>query len=180
MFTSHRLLPVTLAVVIVGCHAGSSSPEDQRDDAFLQDGKADSGAISQGEALGVLKLANTASDEVLRDQTDGVGLADRTVDNMMYFRLGDDGIPSTADDGSFHTLAELDAIPFLGPLAFTKLLGFARAHGYIQSAAGRVFASSRTDRDFGQIRWPRIRSIEPPASRGRMLDGVAQTATVAV
>lgn len=133
MFHAHRLIPVSLAFAILGCHAQSSSDEDGRDDAFLHDGKSDTGGVSEGspQAAGVLKLANTASEELLSDPTDGVGLAPKAVDNIMSFRLGDDSVPGTADDGVFHKLAELDAIPFVGPLAFAKLLRYAEAHGYI-------------------------------------------------
>ena len=37
-----------------------------------------------------------------------------------------------------------------------------------------------SDRDFGQIRWPRIRSIEPLPRGGRRLDGEAQPAVAAL
>jgi len=112
----------------------ASSDEDGRDDSFTGDDKADSGGVAEGsrQAKGVLRVANEASLETLRASApDGVGLSDRTVDNIGDVRLGDDGLPGTADDGHFATLAQLDAVPFVGPIAFHKLLAYAEAHGFV-------------------------------------------------
>jgi pSer/pThr/pTyr-binding forkhead associated (FHA) protein len=43
-----------------------------------------------------------------------------------------------------------------------------------------INCAALSDRDFGQIRWPRIRSIEPLPRGGRRLDGEAQPAVVAL
>jgi hypothetical protein len=117
--------------IMTGCVGGPT--EDGRDDSFGDD-KADSGKVAEGsrQAKGVLRVANEVSLEVLReDPPDGVGLADRPVDNIGDVRLGDDGTPGTADDGHFDTLAELDAVPFVGPIAFKKLLAYAEANGFV-------------------------------------------------
>jgi hypothetical protein len=129
---------------VLGCTA--AEPEDGRDDAFLSDGKSDSGGVQEGspEALGILAVANTVSDEILRERPpDGVGLGDRAVDNLIYIRLGDDGLPGTADDGQLATLAELDAVPFIGPIAFAKLLAYARDHGYVDTSCPATCAPER-------------------------------------
>jgi hypothetical protein len=124
----------TLASLVIAVTSCVGSPdEDGRDDSF-NDGKADSGNVAEGsrQAKGVLRVANEVSLEVLReDPPDGVGLADRAVDNIGDVRLGDDGAPGTADDGRFDTLAELDAVPFVGPIAFKKLLAYAEANGFV-------------------------------------------------
>lgn len=102
---------------------------DGKDDSFVARGKGDTGGVAEGtyEAQLVLGVANSASDEALRSSPPyGVGLSDRTTDNLMYFRLGDDGVPGTQDDGHFNTLASLDAIPYVGPIAFAKLLDYAK------------------------------------------------------
>ena len=102
---------------------------DGQDDSFVARGKGDTGGVAEGtyEAQLVLGVANSASDETLRSAPPyGVGLSDRTTDNLMYFRLGDDGVPGTQDDGHFNTLASLDAIPYVGPIAFAKLLDYAK------------------------------------------------------
>jgi hypothetical protein len=119
-------LTLTLAA---GCT--SAVEEDGRDDSFIIGGKADSAGIEEGtpEALGVLDVANTASIEELEN----LPLSSRAVDNVMYFRLGDDGRPGTDDDGVFRSLAELDAIPFIGPIAFQRLLAYAEAKGFVDA-----------------------------------------------
>ena len=120
-FVFHAALVTTL---MLGC--GSQEREDNRDDSFL--------SIEERsvEAIGVLVVANTVGDEALRDNPpDGVGLSERGVDNLIYLRLGDDGLPGTEDDGHLDTLAELDAVPFIGPIAYEKLLAYARDHGFI-------------------------------------------------
>jgi N-acetylneuraminic acid mutarotase len=122
---------VCCAVALAAC-SGQAVPEDGRDDSFLGSGKADTGGIAEGtpEAIGVLKLANTASYEVLSDPGE-VGLSQRAADNIIAYRIGDDGIGGTADDATFQTLAQLDAIPFIGPIAFQRLLKYAQSHGFV-------------------------------------------------
>lgn len=124
----------TLALgCVLGLLACTATPEavDGPNDSFSQGAKTDTAGIAEGspDAIAVLHVANYASEEVLRDDApDGVDLARRTVDNLIYVRLGDDGIPGTSDDGSFATLAALDAVPYVGPVAFRKLLAYARTH----------------------------------------------------
>ncbi|MBV1861553.1 MAG: hypothetical protein KUG77_24255, partial [Nannocystaceae bacterium] len=116
--------------------SGCDSPEvdegtaDGRDDAFLGGGKAD-GAISEDsdDARAVLALANSASFEVL-DDSDEVGLDVRAADGVYSRRVGPDTTANTADDVPFETLAQLDAVPWVGPSAFGKLLEYALAHGF--------------------------------------------------
>lgn len=106
---------------------------DGRDDDFLADGKTDSG-IAEGsrEAIGVLRVANTTSLAVLRND---VGLAHEAASNIVAYRSGDDEMVGTSDDMRLTTLAELDAIPFIGPIAFAQLLDYARAHDLIPPPA---------------------------------------------
>lgn len=116
-----------LAVAVVGC--ASDVPGDGPDDDFLVDGKADD-QIAEGspEAKGILAVVNELSEEALDD---AVGLDLRAAANIFAHRAGVDGLELTADDDPFDTLAELDAIPYVGPLAFNKLLAFARGNGYV-------------------------------------------------
>ena len=113
-----------LIVALAGC---LSADEDNRDDSFLASGKADTGGIdpSSPEAVQILAVANTAS----RDQlVDTIGLATRAADALVAYRLGDDEQAGTADDQRFDDLAELDAVPYIGPVAFGKLLAYVRLH----------------------------------------------------
>lgn len=128
--TRASLLALSLLSFSACDAGGDEGPVDGRDDAFLGSGKAD-GAISEDsdEARAVLALVNTASFEVL-DDSDEVGLDVRAARGIYARRIGDDELPDTADDVPFETLAELDAVPWVGPSAFGKLLAYALDHGY--------------------------------------------------
>jgi N-acetylneuraminic acid mutarotase len=125
---------ILLITVLASC-AQPGNREDGRDDSFLSAGKADSGGVEDGslDARAVLHVANTASEHVLAAD---VGLGDHAVSNIIAVRLGADGIAGTADDVTFDTLADLDAVPFVGPIAFDKLLAYARhvEHGWQPAA----------------------------------------------
>ena len=108
---------------LAGC-ATSSDAEDGRDDSFLgADGKSDTGSISEGspDALAVLHVANERSAEEMHDH----GVPKRAAENIVAVRIGDDGVAGTSDDVTFATLAQLDAVPYVGPLAFARLLAYA-------------------------------------------------------
>src|SRR5258706_9209676 len=89
--------------LLVACNATPTGQEDGRDDTFSTGGKTDTDGIMDGsqDAIEVLGVANMASEEVLLDPTDGVGLSQRAVDNIIYVRIGDDGRAGTDDDGYF-------------------------------------------------------------------------------
>jgi hypothetical protein len=114
--------------------AGCSSPDggDAIDDDFLGSGKAD-GAISEGspDALGVLAVVNTLDKDALDDD---VGLDARAASGIAKHRAAADAALGTADDDRFDTLAELDKVPYVGKTAFTKLLAYARANGFVPMA----------------------------------------------
>jgi hypothetical protein len=125
----------------LGCSA--EEPQDARDDDFLVDGKSDTGGIVEGtaEAAAVLYVVNTSSRAVLGNDVD---LANNAADNIVAVRDGDDGAAGTADDAEFATLAQLDAVPFVGPVAFGKLLAYAIANdivGDVPVATSDPFAS---------------------------------------
>jgi len=109
---------ILFSLVLVACVAAPAS--DGRDDSFLAGGKTDSG-INEGspDAEGVLAVANSLSEDQLRDD---VGLSDTAAKNI------------AAHTSKFMTLAELDAVPYVGAVAFRNLLEYARANGYVDSA----------------------------------------------
>jgi len=124
-----RLIPVLGSLVLAlstGCVGAEDTAIDGEGDRYIVDGKADTGGIQEGtaEAAAVLHVASTFS---RADLVGEVGLAAKAADNVLAYRSGDDGAVSTSDDETFETLAELDAIPFIGPIAFGKLLAYAQA-----------------------------------------------------
>lgn len=106
--------------------------EDGINDAFPS-GKAD-GGIDEGspEAAGVLRLVNDPA-ETSATLKAGAKVTTRVANNIVKHRNGADGAVSTGDDDPFDTLAELDAIPYVGPVTLNALLARARALGYVTS-----------------------------------------------
>lgn len=103
---------------------------DGEHDAFFS-GKAD-GGIDEGspEARGVLMLVNDPA-ETAATLKSGAGITIRAAGNIVRHRDGTDGTPGTADDDRFDTLAELDAIPYVGPATLAALVERARELGYV-------------------------------------------------
>jgi len=99
-------------------------------DAEDETPSATTAAIVDGtpQSVGLLGLLNDASTTlVLLD--DDVGLDRRAAQNLVAHRDGaDSGIQ---DDDRFDSLEEVDAVPYVGPSAFEKLLAYASAHGYV-------------------------------------------------
>ncbi|NVB81328.1 MAG: hypothetical protein HOV81_23230 [Kofleriaceae bacterium] len=108
--------------------------EDGENDAFGS-GKAD-GGIEEGspEAIGVLRLVNDPA-ETAASLKAGAGITSRVSGNIVKHRDGADGASGTADDDRFDTLAELDAIPYVGPATLNALIELARDKGYVGGTA---------------------------------------------
>lgn len=115
-------LLLTCALGLAACDTDAADLEaDDADDSFLGGPKSDGALIAEGtpEALGVLALVNEAPQSVLDDD---VALDARAASNIVEHRE----TPDPFDD-----LAELDAIPYVGPVALQRLLGYAEANGYV-------------------------------------------------
>jgi hypothetical protein len=117
-----------LSLSTIGC-TEQPEVEDGIDDSFGANGKAD-GAIAEGtpEARGVLQAANDAT---FRELDIDAAMSSRTVTNIINHRVGADGVAGTADDRPFKTLAELDAVPYVGLVALDQLLAYADVRGWI-------------------------------------------------
>ncbi len=125
----HFLPLLLLALLAVACGDESADETttplaDGRDATFNDGGKADGLGITEGSAAAaaVLDVANTATlDELDRSASaDGVGLDTRAANGIVATR-------------PFATLAELDAVPFVGPKALEALYNYAIASGRLQS-----------------------------------------------
>ncbi|MBA3453999.1 MAG: hypothetical protein H0T42_12970 [Deltaproteobacteria bacterium] len=130
---SFKLSTVPLVLSLAGgCLDADAVEDDGRDDTFLSpEGKHDASGVTEGspEARGVLRVANESSRSSLRNT---VGLGASASGNIYLHRLGPDETPATADDDTFETLAELDAVPWVGPSSFDKMLAYAVAQGWIE------------------------------------------------
>jgi phosphatidylserine/phosphatidylglycerophosphate/cardiolipin synthase-like enzyme len=121
-------LALTLVLAPLAC-AGDEALDDEN--AGFPDGKSD-GGIDEGspEALAVLALVNDTSVDA-GELDDDAGLHATAAKNIIAHRDGSDAAAATADDDPYDTLAELDAVPFVGPIALAALLDYAKEKGLL-------------------------------------------------
>jgi hypothetical protein len=121
-----------VAVAVTACAGvdGADDADDGEQDTFLApDGKTDGNGIRENsdEAKGVLFLVNNYG----TDQFDAAGVARTATYYIFEHRNGPDWTLGTADDDRFDNLAELDAVAYVGPITFDKLLARARLLGFV-------------------------------------------------
>ena len=83
------------------------------------------------EAYGMLRVANELTFEQLDDD---VALNRRSATSITEFRAGADELLGTADDQYIATIAELDALYWMGPANLWRVLNYATLEGYIPAA----------------------------------------------
>lgn len=81
-------------------------------------------------ALSVLALVNDRDHDAAGLRTVG-RLDSRAARNVLQHRDGADGAPRTDDDDLFDTIAELDAVPQIGPATLRRLREAAKSAGYL-------------------------------------------------
>jgi phosphatidylserine/phosphatidylglycerophosphate/cardiolipin synthase-like enzyme len=119
-----RLRHIAFAsLLLAGCSASSDptsegpSP-DAENASIAPPGKADSPFSTCQVAAALLTASNPAMDASALKE---LGVHSRAAGNIARVKAGADGTPGTEDDVSFHSLAELDAVPWVGPAALRKL-----------------------------------------------------------
>jgi len=121
---------LSLVASLNACDDPSTDPVDAIDDAFLTadglSGKSD-GGFDDTVTRAVLDLANRATHEQLDDE---VRLDRRAADGIVDYRHGADGLKGTSDDRRFEDLETLDAVPYVGRVAFERMAEYALQHGY--------------------------------------------------
>jgi hypothetical protein len=84
-------------------------------------------SLAPASAQQILALVNSpGTDFGVLDRS--VGLDSRAAKNVIAARNGADGLCPSGDDVIFTTIAQLDAVPYVGDSAFAKLLAWAQAH----------------------------------------------------
>jgi DNA uptake protein ComE-like DNA-binding protein len=112
-----------IAASAMGCAYDTSSTEPGESTK----GASQDVVITQDEVKIVLAFLNDpATDFTTLDER--VGLDVRAAQNLMDHRNGADGVYPSADDDRFDTLAEVDAIGFVGNVALDKLRVYAIEH----------------------------------------------------
>lgn len=105
-------------------HAGSGQASQGTAGAG---GTIDSASIPAADAASILALVNYPdTDDALLDVT--IGLDSRAAKNIVTARNGADGACPSADDAPFASLTALDAVPYVGSSALSKLQAYATAH----------------------------------------------------
>lgn len=168
---------VVLAMTALGgCGLGVAVEIDDDDDAQSSSDSALSAGIDEGtpEAAGVLKVVNTVDESTLVDNVGFNGRNERKAARKIVARRdGPDAVAGTGDDLPFTTIAELDAVSYVGPVQFQKLLAWAKAHDLLPQAScswGDAFFER-----YGQRFSPE--DIALVLSDGRVVRGLSQLKT---
>ena len=116
---------LTAACSVESVPDAEGPPPDAENAGIAAPGKADS-TLSQCQVDAALLFANDPGADLTTLRASGVhSLAAK---HIVQVRNGADGAPSTEDDVVFASLAELDAVPYVGPVALTKLASKGQAH----------------------------------------------------
>lgn len=128
-----RKLLVLLSIALSACAVADTEIEsgDSRDGSFMQavDGRADNQSVSDDEVRAILEVVNTYSQHrLVRDVKWYWPAATHVID----YRNGEDEIRGTEDDRVFRALEEVDAVPYIGSVAFNRLRTYVHEHGFVE------------------------------------------------
>ena len=131
-----------LCVRFMGCAPSESvdvsyaSEQDAEDAQFLVAGKADGASACQTENLLRALNGRVLTVEALK----AGGVHTRAAKRLVAERAGEDEVVDTADDRYFADLEAVDAVKYVGPVAFKQLLRFAGAECAAQPAFEVIFS----------------------------------------
>jgi DNA uptake protein ComE-like DNA-binding protein len=106
------------SVMLASCHR--DEPLDGRTESFGR-------TVAANDVFLILSLVNDPATTFTVLDIDA-GLNRIAAENIIAHRNGPDGLFGTADDNPFDTLAELDDVPYVGPIALDALLAYAQAN----------------------------------------------------
>ncbi|MDP2310726.1 MAG: nuclease A inhibitor family protein [Pseudomonadota bacterium] len=114
-----------LLLFLAACAADERAPRELG-------GASSSRVMEEGsrDAMGVLSLLNDPSTTLTILDIDA-GLDRRAATNLIVHRDGADLRSGTRDDNPFGTIAEVDAVSYVGDSALASLLDYATAHGWV-------------------------------------------------
>jgi hypothetical protein len=116
-----RFVSLSIALLVTACAASPDEVDGEHDDVLIDNGKGDTGGIREGspEAKLVLLYANYVPEKQLVEYIELAPITARSIVEYRQQNLGPE------DDRHIETLAELDSILFVGPIAFERLRAFA-------------------------------------------------------
>ncbi|XXF77943.1 proprotein convertase P-domain-containing protein [Myxococcaceae bacterium GXIMD 01537] len=122
---SLRLIPLSLLPTLFSC---GSAPEPTTPAAALA---VQTQALSEGTSasIGMLSFLNSTTLTVLDTEVPLNALA---AQNIMAYRAGPDGVLHTADDRRFVSVAQVDAVPQVGPATMDALELYVRGTGRVE------------------------------------------------
>jgi 1,4-alpha-glucan branching enzyme len=117
------------AAIVLGLACGGQPGDELADDGAI---------VSSGDALTTTQQQNIAY--ALNDPRSTYaaltkfGLATTAAKNLIAHRDGPDGVYPSADDNTFDNYAEVDAVPYVGSTALSRLNDWASSLGYVDSS----------------------------------------------
>ncbi|MDF1561962.1 MAG: phospholipase D-like domain-containing protein [Deltaproteobacteria bacterium] len=135
MLRNHATALFATLLLTAACGGGTYAT-GQGSGSQYATGKADAyGTCETGRALDFVNAAST-TDETLQN----LGARSRARKNILAHRNGPDGVLGSSDDDLFDSLAELDAIPYVGPVTLDAIVAHALETGApcVASSTGTV------------------------------------------
>lgn len=107
----------------LGACAGSAPGLEQGEDAPV--------SLPHAEAVGLLRFLNDAEVATFATLDETCAIRSDSADLLLSHRDGPDGLPGTADDRPFTSVAEVQAVKQVGPWTLDRLVSCAAELGYL-------------------------------------------------
>jgi hypothetical protein len=138
-------------------------------------GTADPADLTEGgaAALALLAFVNDPATDFARLDVDA-GVSSTAATNILAHRDGADALPGGGDDDLFDTVAELDAISYVGPATLEDLASYAIANGYATGGGGNAIYTYFVDvtADNDNDVYTASRDVEVPPVDDGVLEGL--------
>ncbi len=148
MIARHLTLVLTLSTLPLGC--AEMAVQTHEGTGLLADAKS----IDEGtpEAIGLLSFLNDAG-TTMAVLDDDVPLDRRAAGNLISHRNGGDDTYGTSDDDLFGSVAEVDAVRWVGPKSLDRLLSYADSLGYVPSGEETLGTWDRVSFSVNEAEW---------------------------
>src|SRR5262245_6656363 len=114
--STRTILSLTLTLLVAACADDIDDPTATPSQVAI--------TMPSSDAAMIVALVNYPGTD-LKVLDDEAGLDSRAAQGLIAHRNGADGVAPSADDVLFIDLADVDAVPYVGDTAFTKLRAYA-------------------------------------------------------